>query len=157
MADDVDLIIQLPAGSLLDRQLREDPPPSVASGRAVIESLPADPEGRIVPPEGGEVVLSFLSPEALRREAETVMQEVSEVEDDDQPPVVVLQVVVVVVLRRRRRSVQESCVQLALVTQEQVLLLRGQLVQDGRRLTKVVQVLWRWHATSAGLDRVGWR
>jgi len=92
MADDVDLIIQLPAGSLLDRQLREDPPPSVANGRAVIESLPADPEGRIVPPEGGEVVLSFLSPEALRHEAETVMQEISEVDGDDQPPVVVLQV-----------------------------------------------------------------
>ena len=29
---------------------------------------------------------------ALRREAETVMQEISEVEDDDEPPVVVLQV-----------------------------------------------------------------
>jgi hypothetical protein len=91
VADDVDLIIQLPAGSALDRQLQEDPPPSVTSGRAVIESLTADPEGRIVPPEAGEVVLSLLSPEALRREADTVRREVLEA-DGDEPPVVVLQV-----------------------------------------------------------------
>jgi hypothetical protein len=91
VADDVDLIIQLPAGSALDRQLQEDPPPSVTSGRAVIEPLPADPEGRIVPPEAGEVVLSFLSPEALRREAETVRREIGEAKSDE-PPVVVLQV-----------------------------------------------------------------
>lgn|SRR5487761_212877 len=91
MADDVDLIIQLPAGSAVDRQLQEEPPASVTSGRAVIEQLPADSDGRIEPPEAGEVVLSFLSPEALRREAETVRREVREA-DSDEPPVVVLQV-----------------------------------------------------------------
>jgi hypothetical protein len=91
MADDVDLIIQLPAGSAVDRQLREEPPPSVTSGRAVVEQLPAGEEGRIAPPEAGEVVLSFLSPEALRREAETVRREVRAA-DSDEPPVVVLQV-----------------------------------------------------------------
>jgi hypothetical protein len=91
VADDVSLIIQVPAGSAVDRQLQEDPPASVTSGRAVIESLPADEEGRIVPPEGGEVVLSFLSPEALRREPEQVRREISQA-DSDEPPVVVLQV-----------------------------------------------------------------
>jgi Asp-tRNA(Asn)/Glu-tRNA(Gln) amidotransferase C subunit len=91
MAEDVSVIIQVPAGSLVDRQLREDPPPSVTSGRAVTEQVPADAEGRIVPPEGGNVVLSFLSPESLRREAEQVRREVREA-DSDKPPVVVLEV-----------------------------------------------------------------
>jgi hypothetical protein len=91
MAEDVSVIIQVPAGSLVDRQLREDPPPSVISGRAVTEQVPADAEGRIVPPEGGNVVLSFLSPESLRREPEQVKREVLEA-GRDAPPVVVLEV-----------------------------------------------------------------
>jgi hypothetical protein len=91
VAQDVDLIIQLPAGSAVDRQLREDPPSSIAGGRAVIEPLPADEEGRIEPPEGGRVVLSFLSPEALRREAEQVRREVGQAASDE-PPVVVVEV-----------------------------------------------------------------
>jgi hypothetical protein len=91
VADDVSLIIQLPADSVVDRQLQEDPPPSVASGRAVIERLPADEEGRIVPPEGGKVVLSFLSPEGLRREAEQVRREVR-LDVSGEPPVVVVEV-----------------------------------------------------------------
>ena len=56
----------------------------------MIEWLPADEEGRILPPEGGRVVLSFLSPEALRREAEQVRREVSRAASDE-PPVVVLE------------------------------------------------------------------
>jgi hypothetical protein len=91
VAEDVSVIIQVPAGSLVDRQLREDPPPSVISGRAVSEQVPVDAAGRIVPPEGGNVVLTFLSPESLRREAEQVRREVLEAASDA-PPVVVLQV-----------------------------------------------------------------
>jgi hypothetical protein len=91
VAEDVSLIIQVPSGSTVDRQLRDDPPPSVTSGRAVTEAVPADPEGRIVPPEGGNVVLSFLSPEALRREPEQVRREISQAETEA-PPVVVVEV-----------------------------------------------------------------
>jgi hypothetical protein len=91
MTDDVALIIQLPAGSVVDRQLELDPPPSVASGRAVIERVAADAEGTIQPPEAGQVVLSFLSPEDLRREAEQVRQEISP-DDSSEPPVVVIEV-----------------------------------------------------------------
>jgi hypothetical protein len=90
MADDVALIIQLPTGSALDRTLQEDPPLSITSGRAAIEWVPADEGGRIVPPEGGRVVLSLLSPEALRREAEQVRREISQAAGDE-PPVVVLE------------------------------------------------------------------
>jgi hypothetical protein len=91
VAEDVNVIIQVPTGSAVDRQLHDDPPPSVSSGRAVTERVPVDTEGRIVPPEGGNVVLSFLSPESLRREAELVKREVLEA-GSDEPPVVVLEV-----------------------------------------------------------------
>jgi hypothetical protein len=91
MTDDVALIIQLPAGSVVDRQLELDPPPSVASGRAVIERVTADVAGTIQPPEAGQVVLSFLSPEALRREPEQVKREIGP-DDGSEPPVVVIEV-----------------------------------------------------------------
>jgi hypothetical protein len=91
MAENVALIIQLPAGSAVDRQLELDPPPSVASGRAVVERLSADADGTITPPEAGQVVLSFLSPEALRREADQVRREIRP-DDGSEPPVVVIEV-----------------------------------------------------------------
>ena len=90
VADDVALIIQVQAGSLVDRQLQDDPPPIVTSGRAVVEAIPADAEGRIVPPEGGEVVLTLLSPESLR-EADQVEPKILKAASGE-PPVVVLQV-----------------------------------------------------------------
>jgi hypothetical protein len=89
VADDVSLIIQLPAGGAVDRQLAEDPPPSIASGRTVLERVPGDADGRIEPPESGEVLLSFLSPESLRREAEQVGQEIRRAETSATPVVVI--------------------------------------------------------------------
>jgi len=91
MAENVDLIIQLPAGSAVDRQLELDPPPSVADGRVVIERVTADADGTIQPPEAGQVVLSFLSPEALRREADQLGREIRP-DDSSEPPVVVIEV-----------------------------------------------------------------
>jgi hypothetical protein len=91
MTENVDLIIQLPAGSAVDRQLELDPPPSAASGRVVIERVTADADGTIQPPEAGQVVLSFLSPEALRREADQLGREIRP-DDSSEPPVVVIEV-----------------------------------------------------------------
>jgi hypothetical protein len=90
MADDVELIIQLPRDGALDRYFRDDPPPSVASGRVVLEHLPADAGGRILPPPGGEVVLSVLSPEALR-DAEQVEQVIRQAPAAGEPLVVRVQ------------------------------------------------------------------
>jgi hypothetical protein len=78
MADDFELIIQLPRDSAVDRHLLQDPPRSLASGRVVLEHLPADSQGRILPPPGGEVIMSVLSPEALAREAEQVRRVIKE-------------------------------------------------------------------------------
>jgi hypothetical protein len=91
MAENVDLIIQLPAGSAVDRQLELDPPPSVASGRAVVERVAPNEDGTIQPPEADQVVLSFLSPEALRREADQLGREIRP-DDGSEPPVVVIEV-----------------------------------------------------------------
>jgi hypothetical protein len=91
MADDVELIVQLPADSELDRNLRADPPPSVTSGRVVLERLPADAEGRITPPEAGQVVASVLSPEGLISEAGQVAEAITGAAADHQPLVVLVQ------------------------------------------------------------------
>jgi hypothetical protein len=91
MADDVELIIQVPLNSAVDRQLDEDPPLSVSDGRAVVERLPADEDGRLLPPEVGEVVLSVLSPEALRDTAD-VTRAIEDAEADGDPLVVVVEV-----------------------------------------------------------------
>jgi hypothetical protein len=90
MADDVELIIQLPRDGTLDRYFRDDPPLSLASGRVVLEHLPADADGRILPPAGGEVVLSVLSPEALR-DAEQVEQVIRQAPAAGEPLVVRVQ------------------------------------------------------------------
>jgi len=91
MAENVSLIIQVPADSAVDRQLGEVPPPSAASAQVVIERIPAGADGRIEPPEAGRVLLSFLSPEDLRREADLVRREIGDA-DGSEPPVVVIEV-----------------------------------------------------------------
>jgi hypothetical protein len=63
------LIIQVPRGSAVERQLEAEPPASIASGDVVVEAGPTDDQGRLEAPAAGQVVLSLLSPEALEREA----------------------------------------------------------------------------------------
>ncbi|HEY6778229.1 MAG TPA: hypothetical protein VI122_17115 [Thermoleophilaceae bacterium] len=72
MADQPRLIIQLPRGGAVDRQLTAQPPPSIAGGDVVIDAGPTDSDGYLEPPAAGKVVLSVASPEALAREAEEV-------------------------------------------------------------------------------------
>jgi hypothetical protein len=91
MADDVKLIIQLPRDSAVDRYFRETPPSSLSSGRVVLEHLPADEQGRILEPPGGEVILSVLSPEAIAREAEQIGRVIKQASAAGEPLVVQLQ------------------------------------------------------------------
>jgi hypothetical protein len=66
------LIIQVPRGSAIERQLLAQTLPSIAGGQVVVESGPTDAEGNLEAPAAGQVVLSLLSPEALEHEAEEV-------------------------------------------------------------------------------------
>lgn len=94
MADDVELIVQLPRDSPVDRHLSEDLPPSIASGRVILDHLPADSRGRIIAPPAGEVVVSVLSPEALSREAEQVSRQIRQAPAGGEPLVVEVQAAV---------------------------------------------------------------
>jgi hypothetical protein len=85
------LIIQLPRGSAVDRQLRARAPQSVASGEVVVEVGPTGAEGRLDPPAAGQVVLSLPSPEALEREADEVRRVIGQAGTGVEPLVVVLE------------------------------------------------------------------
>ena len=72
MTSEAGVIVQLPRDGAVDRYLRADPPPSVASGQVVLDHIRGDADGRLGPPEAGAVVMSVLSPEALTRERQQV-------------------------------------------------------------------------------------
>jgi hypothetical protein len=91
MADDVELIVQLPRDSPVDRHLRENLPPSIASGQVILDHLPADSRGRIIAPPAGEVIVSVLSPEALAREAEQISRQIREAPAGGEPLVIQVQ------------------------------------------------------------------
>jgi hypothetical protein len=70
IANEPSVIVQLPRDSAIDHELRAYPLPSVASGQVVLDHVPPGADGRLEPPEAGQVVLSVLSPEALRQPSE---------------------------------------------------------------------------------------
>ena len=91
MRSEATLIVQLARDGSVDRHLREEPPPSVVSGRVVLDHILAGPGGRLGPPEAGEVVLSVLSPEAFARDPQEVKDAVGGAEESDEPPVILVE------------------------------------------------------------------
>ena len=91
MISEASLIVQLPRDGALDRHLRAAPPPSVTSGRVALERVAGDVEGRLGPPEAGEVVMSVLSPEALIREGQQVQDVVRHAAGAHEPLVIIVQ------------------------------------------------------------------
>jgi hypothetical protein len=91
MAIQANIVVQLPRDGAVDRYLRADPPPSVASGRVVLDHVTGDADGRLGPPEAGEVVLSVLSPEALTREGRQVEDVIRRAAAGDEPLVIIVQ------------------------------------------------------------------
>jgi hypothetical protein len=85
------LIIQLPRGSAVDRQLSGQRPQSLASGDVVVEVGPTDAEGLLEAPAAGQVVLSLPSPEALEREAAEVRRVIGQAGTGVEPLVVVVE------------------------------------------------------------------
>jgi hypothetical protein len=66
------LIIEVPQGGAVERQLGRDSLEPVARGEVVVEPGPTDAEGNLESARAGQVVLSVPSPEALRHEAPEV-------------------------------------------------------------------------------------
>ena len=91
MISEASLIVQLPRDGALDRHFRTAPPPSVISGRVTLERVAGDAEGRLGPPEAGQVVMSVLSPEALIRDGQQVQDVVRRAASADEPLVIIVQ------------------------------------------------------------------
>jgi hypothetical protein len=85
MASNGVLIVQVPRGGAVDRNWAEERPPSIASGRVVVEHFAG--EG---PPEGGDVVMSVLSPEALRSDSQLVRDVIGQAPAGE-PPVIIVE------------------------------------------------------------------
>jgi hypothetical protein len=82
------LIIQVPRGGPLDRQLSQEPPPSLSDADVVVQRVPADAEGAIDPPAAGEVVLSVPSPASLAREPDEVRRVIDRAGGGTEPLVI---------------------------------------------------------------------
>jgi hypothetical protein len=92
MADDPPLIVQVPEGSAVQRQLAGDPPASVSSGAVVVMAGPTDALGNLEAIDAGEVVLSVPSPEALSREPDEVRQVIARAGTGVEPLVIAVEV-----------------------------------------------------------------
>ena len=82
------LIVQVPRGGAVNRQLEEHPLPSMESGKVVVEAGPTDAEGNLEASAAGQVVLSLPSPEALEREAGQVRRVIAHAGTGIQPLIV---------------------------------------------------------------------
>jgi hypothetical protein len=91
MSDEPTLIIQVPRDGAVERQLRSQAPASLAGGEVVVESGPTDEEGNLEAAAAGQVVLSVLSPEGLRREADEVRRVIEHAGTGAEPLVVVVE------------------------------------------------------------------
>lgn len=91
MENEAELIIQLPRDSSVDVHLREEPPASLTDRRVVLEHLTAGPDGKLAPPEAGEILLTVPSPEALRREYDEVLRQVVDAAEDGGPLVLLVE------------------------------------------------------------------
>jgi hypothetical protein len=91
MPDGPRLILQVPRGSAVERQLSADPLASIVSGDVLLQIELADTEGNLESPGAGEVVLSVPSPEAFEREADEVRRVIGQAGTGTEPLVVVVE------------------------------------------------------------------
>ena len=81
------LIIQVARGGAVARQFERDRP----GADIAIDTRPADENGRIEPPDVGQIVLSVPSPETLSREPEEVRRAIHAAGSGAEPLVVVVE------------------------------------------------------------------
>jgi len=91
VAFDQTLIVQVPDGSALQRQLRQSPPPEVSDGSVVVETAPTDPEGVLEALSAGQIVLAVPSPETLAHETRELDRVLGDAGTGEQPLVVVVE------------------------------------------------------------------
>jgi hypothetical protein len=84
------LILELPAGSALERSLRRDPPAWFGAD-VVLAGIEADQEGRLPAPQSGQVVLTVPSPETLVRQADEIRRLIHGDPGESQPAIVIVE------------------------------------------------------------------
>jgi hypothetical protein len=67
VADEPTLIIQVPRGSAIERQLRDQPPSVLRGEEVLVQTGPTDDEGNLEE-LAGEIILSVPSPQELARQ-----------------------------------------------------------------------------------------
>jgi hypothetical protein len=92
VAERATLIVEVPAGSAVEAQLRGGAVQAVTDGSAVVEAGPTDKHGRLEPETAGQIVLSLPSAEALERDPDSVRQVVGHAGSGSEPLVVVIEV-----------------------------------------------------------------
>lgn len=91
MTGDAEVIVQLARDGAVDRNFRSDPPPSLESRRVALDYVADAVDGPLGPPEAGEVVMSVLSPEALRRDQQELRRVVRQAKTGDEPLVILIE------------------------------------------------------------------
>jgi hypothetical protein len=87
----VRLIVEVPAGGRLERQLRDDPPAAVSRGEVAVVALAPDPGGKLDSARAGQVVMAAPAPETLTREPEDVHRVIDDAGTGPEPLVVVIE------------------------------------------------------------------
>jgi hypothetical protein len=90
MPEQPTLIIQVPRGSAIERQLHAAPPPAIRGHEVVVQTAATDDEGNLEA-LAGEVVLSVLAPEELARHADEVQRIVRRAGTGTAPLVIVVE------------------------------------------------------------------
>jgi hypothetical protein len=114
MAEQPTLIIQVPRGSAIERQLGADPPAAIRGDDVLVQAAPTDDKGNLEA-MAGEVVLSVPAPEELVRQADEVQRVLRHAGTGTAPLVIVVEAgeeledeqaaLVVEAARRARRPV----------------------------------------------------
>jgi hypothetical protein len=90
MAEQPILIIQVPRGSAIERQLQAAPPPAIRGHEVLVQTAATDAQGNLEE-LAGEVVLSVLAPEELVRHADEVRRVVGRAGTGAAPLVIVVE------------------------------------------------------------------
>ena len=84
------LIIQVPSGSAIERQLRDQPPPALSTDEVIVQTGPTDARG-VLEEMAGDVVLALPAPQELERRAAELTRVLDQAGLGTAPLVVVVQ------------------------------------------------------------------
>jgi hypothetical protein len=85
------LIVEVPQGGAVQRQLTAAELPSITGGEVVVAAGPTDADGRLEAAAAGQIVLSVPSPAGLSRDPDSVRRVIGEAGTGTEPLVIVVE------------------------------------------------------------------